>query len=62
MFRFFYFSDQKAIDNEIKTIRDGLKEKVNKLHDLEGKSSLNRGYYLTPLSLEDASGGASNAV
>jgi len=54
----FLESNQKTIDEEINNLRHSLKEKVNKLNEMEEKRPLNREYYLTPLSIQDATNGA----
>ncbi|KAM9364310.1 p53 and DNA damage-regulated protein 1 [Pholidichthys leucotaenia] len=44
--------DQKQLDNEINELRNGLKEKVNCLNEMQGKPAL-RGYSLSPLSTDE---------
>ncbi|KAM9444241.1 p53 and DNA damage-regulated protein 1 [Clarias gariepinus] len=41
--------DQEQLDQEINDLRKGLKAKVNRLNDLQGKPDL-RGYNLSPLT------------
>lgn len=47
-------SDQKVLDKEIDRLRDGLKEKVNYLKQLEGKE-LPSGFYLKSMKKSDLS-------
>ncbi|XP_012693990.1 p53 and DNA damage-regulated protein 1 [Clupea harengus] len=44
--------DQEQLDKEISGLRDGLKVKVNRLNELQGKPELT-GYNLCPLSNEE---------
>ncbi|XP_076061964.1 p53 and DNA damage-regulated protein 1-like isoform X4 [Oratosquilla oratoria] len=44
--------EQKQIDDEIKSLNDGLKTKVNRLNDLENKEAY-RGTDLKPLNAEE---------
>ncbi|XP_034054552.1 p53 and DNA damage-regulated protein 1 [Gymnodraco acuticeps] len=44
--------DQEQLDKEINELRKGLKAKVNRLNELQGKPEL-RGYSLSPLSTEE---------
>ncbi|KAG8234311.1 hypothetical protein J437_LFUL013051 [Ladona fulva] len=46
--------DQQNISNEVDTIRNGLKEKVNKLRDIENQPSL-KGFDLKPLHRRELS-------
>lgn len=41
--------DQETINEEVNNLRNGLKDKVSKLRDLEGKPEL-RGFHLQPLT------------
>jgi chaperonin cofactor prefoldin len=45
-------TDQKTIDEEIETLRDGLKPKVNRLHAMEGKKE-SKGFQLKGLKEEE---------
>ncbi|TNN79682.1 p53 and DNA damage-regulated protein 1 [Liparis tanakae] len=44
--------DQEQLDKEINDLRTGLKAKVNRLNEMQGKPQL-RGYNLSPLSTEE---------
>nr|XP_046237775.1 p53 and DNA damage-regulated protein 1 [Scatophagus argus] len=44
--------DQEQLDKEINDLRKGLKAKVNRLNEMEGKPEL-RGYNLSPLSSDE---------
>ncbi|KAM8757157.1 p53 and DNA damage-regulated protein 1 [Acanthopagrus schlegelii] len=44
--------DQKQLDMEINDLRKGLKAKVNRLNEMQGKPEL-RGYNLSPLSSDE---------
>ncbi|XP_030276893.1 p53 and DNA damage-regulated protein 1 [Sparus aurata] len=44
--------DQKQLDMEINNLRKGLKAKVNRLNEMQGKPEL-RGYNLSPLSSDE---------
>ncbi|XP_040890081.1 p53 and DNA damage-regulated protein 1 [Toxotes jaculatrix] len=44
--------DQEQLDKEINELRKGLKEKVNRLNEMQGKPEL-RGYHLSPLSSDE---------
>ncbi|KAM7423286.1 hypothetical protein PAMA_011033 [Pampus argenteus] len=44
--------DQEQLDNEINDLRKGLKAKVNRLNEMQGKPEL-RGYNLSPLSTDE---------
>ncbi|KAM6928394.1 p53 and DNA damage-regulated protein 1 [Xenentodon cancila] len=44
--------DQEQLDKEINDLRKGLKAKVNRLNDMQGKPEL-RGYNLSPLSSDE---------
>ncbi|TDH13456.1 hypothetical protein EPR50_G00034290 [Perca flavescens] len=44
--------DQEQLDQEINELRKGLKAKVNRLNDMQGKPEL-RGYNLSPLSTDE---------
>ena len=44
--------DYKNLGEEISEIRDGLKDKVEKLRDLEGKPAL-KGFHLKPLTRDE---------
>ncbi|KAM3621591.1 uncharacterized protein V6R79_013237 [Siganus canaliculatus] len=44
--------DQEQLDKEINDLRKGLKVKVNRLNEMQGKPEL-RGYNLSPLSSEE---------
>jgi len=45
-------ADQKELDNQINTLRNGLLAKVNKLNDAQGKADL-KGFNLSPLSKQE---------
>ncbi|XP_034725061.1 p53 and DNA damage-regulated protein 1 isoform X2 [Etheostoma cragini] len=45
-------SDQEQLDQEINELRKGLKAKVNRLNEMQGKPEL-RGYNLSPLSTDE---------
>ncbi|XP_039654400.1 p53 and DNA damage-regulated protein 1 isoform X2 [Perca fluviatilis] len=45
-------SDQEQLDQEINELRKGLKAKVNRLNEMQGKTEL-RGYNLSPLSTDE---------
>ncbi|XP_042082573.1 p53 and DNA damage-regulated protein 1 isoform X2 [Haplochromis burtoni] len=45
-------SDQEQLDKEINDLRKGLKAKVNRLNEMQGKPEL-RGYSLSPLSTDE---------
>ena len=45
-------ADQKELDNQITTIRNGLLKKVNKLNDAQGKVEL-KGFNLSPISKQE---------
>ena len=47
-------NDQKVLDEEIDKLRDGLKDKVDALHKLEGKAPV-KGFDLKPLKAGDVS-------
>ncbi|CAI5689066.1 p53 and DNA damage-regulated protein 1 isoform X1 [Oreochromis niloticus] len=44
--------DQEQLDKEINDLRKGLKAKVNRLNEMQGKPEL-RGYSLSPLSTDE---------
>uniref|UniRef100_A0A3P8TBX5 p53 and DNA damage-regulated protein 1 n=1 Tax=Amphiprion percula TaxID=161767 RepID=A0A3P8TBX5_AMPPE len=44
--------DQEQLDKEINDLRQGLKAKVNRLNEMQGKPEL-RGYNLSPLSTDE---------
>ncbi|KAF1392185.1 hypothetical protein PFLUV_G00049940 [Perca fluviatilis] len=44
--------DQEQLDQEINELRKGLKAKVNRLNEMQGKTEL-RGYNLSPLSTDE---------
>ncbi|KAM9361978.1 p53 and DNA damage-regulated protein 1 [Symphorus nematophorus] len=44
--------DQEQLDKEINDLRKGLKAKVNRLNEMQGKPEL-RGYNLSPLSSDE---------
>ncbi|XP_042263659.1 p53 and DNA damage-regulated protein 1 [Thunnus albacares] len=44
--------DQEQLDKEINDLRKGLKAKVNRLNEMQGKPEL-RGYNLSPLSTDE---------
>ncbi|XP_031156062.1 p53 and DNA damage-regulated protein 1 isoform X1 [Sander lucioperca] len=44
--------DQEQLDQEINELRKGLKAKVNRLNEMQGKPEL-RGYNLSPLSTDE---------
>ncbi|XP_034389553.1 p53 and DNA damage-regulated protein 1 [Cyclopterus lumpus] len=44
--------DQEQLDKEINDLRTGLKAKVNRLNEMQGKPQL-RGYNLSPLSTDE---------
>ncbi|XP_029286520.1 p53 and DNA damage-regulated protein 1 isoform X1 [Cottoperca gobio] len=44
--------DQEQLDKEINELRKGLKAKVNRLNEMQGKPEL-RGYSLSPLSTDE---------
>ncbi|XP_008282965.1 p53 and DNA damage-regulated protein 1 [Stegastes partitus] len=44
--------DQEQLDKEINDLRKGLKAKVNRLNEMQGKPQL-RGYNLSPLSTDE---------
>ncbi|XP_074516756.1 p53 and DNA damage-regulated protein 1 [Sebastes fasciatus] len=44
--------DQEQLDKEINDLRNGLKAKVNRLNEMQGKPEL-RGYNLSPLSTDE---------
>ncbi|XP_022056586.1 p53 and DNA damage-regulated protein 1 [Acanthochromis polyacanthus] len=44
--------DQEQLDKEINDLRKGLKAKVNRLNEMQGKPEL-RGYTLSPLSTDE---------
>ncbi|KAG8007344.1 p53 and DNA damage-regulated protein 1 [Nibea albiflora] len=44
--------DQEQLDKEINDLRKGLKAKVNRLNEIQGKPEL-RGYNLSPLSSDE---------
>ncbi|KAM9860040.1 p53 and DNA damage-regulated protein 1 isoform 1-T1 [Aulostomus maculatus] len=44
--------DQEQLDKEINDLRKGLKAKVNRLNEVQGKPEL-RGYNLSPLSTDE---------
>ncbi|XP_049895033.1 p53 and DNA damage-regulated protein 1 [Epinephelus moara] len=44
--------DQEQLDKEINDLRKGLKAKVNRLNEIQGKPEL-RGYNLSPLSTDE---------
>ncbi|XP_003973053.1 p53 and DNA damage-regulated protein 1 [Takifugu rubripes] len=44
--------DQQQLDEEIKALRKGLKEKVNRLNEIQGKPEL-KGYRIAPLSSDE---------
>ncbi|XP_055364913.1 p53 and DNA damage-regulated protein 1 isoform X1 [Betta splendens] len=44
--------DQEQLDREINDLRKGLKAKVNRLNEMQGKPEL-RGYNLSPLSADE---------
>lgn len=44
--------DQEQLDKEINDLRSGLKTKVNRLNEMQGKPEL-RGYNLSPLSTDE---------
>ncbi|XP_051271038.1 p53 and DNA damage-regulated protein 1 [Dicentrarchus labrax] len=44
--------DQEQLDKEINDLRKGLKAKVNRLNEMQGKPAL-RGYNLSPLSSDE---------
>ncbi|XP_047437947.1 p53 and DNA damage-regulated protein 1 [Mugil cephalus] len=44
--------DQEQLENEINDLRKGLKAKVNRLNELQGKPEL-RGYSLSPLTPDE---------
>nr|ACQ58385.1 p53 and DNA damage-regulated protein 1 [Anoplopoma fimbria] len=44
--------DQEQLDKEINNLRTGLKAKVNRLNEMQGKPEL-RGYNLSPLSTDE---------
>ena len=46
--------DQTELDSEIKNVRDGLKKKVSKLHQMEGTDAP-KGFGLTALSKDELS-------
>ncbi|KAM9813418.1 p53 and DNA damage-regulated protein 1 [Neosynchiropus ocellatus] len=48
----FIEKDQEQLDKEIHELRNGLKVKVNRLNEIQGKPEL-RGYNLSPLSSEE---------
>ncbi|XP_053725327.1 p53 and DNA damage-regulated protein 1 isoform X2 [Synchiropus splendidus] len=50
----FIEKDQEQLDKEIHELRKGLKVKVNRLNEIQGKPEL-RGYNLSPLSSEELS-------
>ncbi|XP_029006549.1 p53 and DNA damage-regulated protein 1 isoform X2 [Betta splendens] len=45
-------TDQEQLDREINDLRKGLKAKVNRLNEMQGKPEL-RGYNLSPLSADE---------
>ena len=47
----FVISDQEETDKKINSLRDGMKTKMEKIYDLEGKSAL-KGFDLKPLNEE----------
>lgn len=44
--------DQEQLDKEINDLRNGLKDKVNRLNEMQGKAEL-RGYNLSALSTDE---------
>ncbi|KAI3369649.1 hypothetical protein L3Q82_025359, partial [Scortum barcoo] len=47
-------SDQEQLDRETNDLRKGLKAKINRLNEMQGKPEL-RGYSLSPLSADEIS-------
>ncbi len=48
-----YDLDQTKLTNEIEKIRDGLKPKVSKLNEIEGKADSVKPFYLKAMTKDD---------